>query len=128
MSRPDAPLCDAEARRAIAEDLGATLFVEAAAGTGKTTALVGRIVSLLLHAALDVHVTMHVRQDTVVPDETGAFQSPVVPTDFVRIATAILVEGQIDLLHAAVGFDYGEDFVTVFFAERGEQRSHHTFD
>jgi ATP-dependent helicase/nuclease subunit A len=41
------PLPDAEARRRIREDLGTTLFVEAAAGTGKTTALVGRIVSLL---------------------------------------------------------------------------------
>lgn len=42
-----APLPDAEARRRIAEDLDATLFVEAAAGTGKTTALVARIVALL---------------------------------------------------------------------------------
>ena len=40
-------LADAEARRAIREDLGATLFVEAAAGTGKTTALVGRIIGLI---------------------------------------------------------------------------------
>jgi ATP-dependent exoDNAse (exonuclease V) beta subunit len=38
---------DAEARREILEALDATLFVEAAAGTGKTTALVSRIVSLL---------------------------------------------------------------------------------
>jgi ATP-dependent exoDNAse (exonuclease V) beta subunit len=38
---------DAEARRTIREDLDATVFVEAAAGTGKTTELVGRIVSLL---------------------------------------------------------------------------------
>ncbi len=38
---------DAEARRAIREDLDATLLVEAAAGTGKTTALVGRIVAVL---------------------------------------------------------------------------------
>jgi ATP-dependent exoDNAse (exonuclease V) beta subunit len=38
---------DADARRRIAEHLDATLFVEAAAGTGKTTALVGRIVALL---------------------------------------------------------------------------------
>jgi ATP-dependent helicase/nuclease subunit A len=38
---------DAEARRRIQEDFGDTLFVEAAAGTGKTTALVGRIVGLL---------------------------------------------------------------------------------
>jgi ATP-dependent exoDNAse (exonuclease V) beta subunit len=38
---------DADARRRIAEQLDTTLFVEAAAGTGKTTALVGRIVALL---------------------------------------------------------------------------------
>ena len=40
-------LVDAEARGRIREDFGATLFVEAAAGTGKTTALVGRIVGLI---------------------------------------------------------------------------------
>ena len=40
-------LVDAEARRRIREDFDATLFVEAAAGTGKTTALVGRIVGLI---------------------------------------------------------------------------------
>jgi ATP-dependent exoDNAse (exonuclease V) beta subunit len=40
-------LADAEARRRIAEEFGATFFVEAAAGTGKTTALVRRIVALI---------------------------------------------------------------------------------
>ena len=40
-------LVDAEARARIANDLDATLVVEAAAGTGKTTALVERILSLL---------------------------------------------------------------------------------
>jgi ATP-dependent exoDNAse (exonuclease V) beta subunit len=40
-------LLDAEARRRIAEDLDATFVVEAAAGTGKTSALVGRIVAVL---------------------------------------------------------------------------------
>jgi ATP-dependent exoDNAse (exonuclease V) beta subunit len=45
MSTPVLP--DAEARRRIGEDLEATLFVEAAAGTGKTTELVGRLVALL---------------------------------------------------------------------------------
>src|SRR5262249_30046544 len=40
-------LADAEARRRILTDFGATFFVEAAAGTGKTTALVGRIVGLI---------------------------------------------------------------------------------
>ncbi len=41
-------LPDAEARRAIREELHVTLVVEAAAGTGKTTELVGRILALLL--------------------------------------------------------------------------------
>jgi ATP-dependent exoDNAse (exonuclease V) beta subunit len=40
-------LPDADARRRIREALGATLFVEAAAGTGKTTELVARLVALL---------------------------------------------------------------------------------
>ncbi len=48
-SRP--PLADAEARRQVRENLAATLFVEAAAGTGKTTALVGRMVALLRSGA-----------------------------------------------------------------------------
>ena len=38
---------DAEARHRILTDFGTTLVVEAAAGTGKTTALVGRIVALI---------------------------------------------------------------------------------
>jgi ATP-dependent helicase/nuclease subunit A len=40
-------LVDAGARRRIRVEFGATFFVEAAAGTGKTTALVGRIVGLI---------------------------------------------------------------------------------
>jgi ATP-dependent exoDNAse (exonuclease V) beta subunit len=44
---PREGLPDAGARRRIREDLATTLFVEAAAGTGKTTELVGRIVALL---------------------------------------------------------------------------------
>ncbi|MEM1418032.1 MAG: UvrD-helicase domain-containing protein, partial [Myxococcota bacterium] len=40
-----AGLVDAAERRRIAEDLGATFLVEAAAGTGKTTALVERLVA-----------------------------------------------------------------------------------
>jgi ATP-dependent exoDNAse (exonuclease V) beta subunit len=42
-----APLADAEARRRIAEDLDSTFVVEAAAGTGKTTALIGRMIAIL---------------------------------------------------------------------------------
>ena len=39
---------DEEARRAVRHDLGATLFVEAGAGSGKTTALVERVVALVI--------------------------------------------------------------------------------
>ena len=41
------PFADGEARRRIASEFGTTFFVEAAAGTGKTTALVRRIVALV---------------------------------------------------------------------------------
>jgi ATP-dependent exoDNAse (exonuclease V) beta subunit len=45
------PLADEEARRRIRHDLATTLVVEAAAGTGKTTELVGRVLSLLRSGA-----------------------------------------------------------------------------
>ena len=38
---------DDDARKAIRDDLGATLFVEASAGTGKTTSLVQRVTNLV---------------------------------------------------------------------------------
>ena len=38
---------DEDARKAIRDDLGATLFVEASAGTGKTTSLVQRVTNLI---------------------------------------------------------------------------------
>jgi ATP-dependent helicase/nuclease subunit A len=41
------PLPDEDARRQIREDLDSTLIVEAAAGTGKTTELVSRIIAVL---------------------------------------------------------------------------------
>jgi len=47
VSTPQPALADGAARDAIANDLDATLVVEAAAGTGKTTALVTRMVRLL---------------------------------------------------------------------------------
>src|SRR3984957_8933118 len=40
-------LADADARSQIQTEFDRTFFVEAAAGTGKTTALVGRIVGLI---------------------------------------------------------------------------------
>ena len=46
-ARAREPNSDAEARARIAEDLDATLVVEAAAGTGKTTALIGRMLAII---------------------------------------------------------------------------------
>ncbi len=44
---PDATLADDRVRARIREDLRSTLIIEAAAGTGKTTALVSRIVAVI---------------------------------------------------------------------------------
>ena len=49
-----APLPDEEARRAIREDLGVSLLVEAAAGTGKTTSLIERMTALIRTGATTV--------------------------------------------------------------------------
>ena len=46
-STPDRPLADADARKRIRESLGESIVVEAAAGTGKTSELVARIVEVL---------------------------------------------------------------------------------
>lgn len=48
MSNEATVLPDDQARTTIREDLSRTLFVEAGAGTGKTSALVGRILNLVL--------------------------------------------------------------------------------
>jgi ATP-dependent helicase/nuclease subunit A len=45
--RSDRPLPDDAARRAIREDLGSSMLVEAAAGTGKTTSLIARMTELV---------------------------------------------------------------------------------
>ena len=47
-------MTDAQARETIATALDDTLIVEAAAGTGKTTELVGRIVQILAEGRADV--------------------------------------------------------------------------
>jgi ATP-dependent exoDNAse (exonuclease V) beta subunit len=51
---PDSALADAEARSRIELDLDATLFVEAGAGSGKTTALVDRVAALVSTGAAEL--------------------------------------------------------------------------
>ncbi|MCC6764526.1 MAG: UvrD-helicase domain-containing protein [Deltaproteobacteria bacterium] len=53
--RPAAALADHRERERIATDLDATLIVEAAAGTGKTTALVARMVAMLAAGRGELH-------------------------------------------------------------------------
>jgi ATP-dependent exoDNAse (exonuclease V) beta subunit len=54
MSDTRAALGDPEARHLIATALDTTILVEAAAGTGKTTALVGRIVQIIVEGKAEV--------------------------------------------------------------------------
>ena len=49
MTRPVDHPADQEERQAAANELDTAFFVEAAAGTGKTTSLVARIVSAIQH-------------------------------------------------------------------------------
>src|SRR6185437_15762298 len=51
---PESPASDDAARLRIREDLGTTLLVEAAAGTGKTTMLVDRIIAVLRAGLADL--------------------------------------------------------------------------
>src|SRR5436190_21115783 len=50
----DGRLFDREARDRIRHDLDATLFVEAGAGSGKTTALVDRVVALVTNGVAEL--------------------------------------------------------------------------
>src|SRR5437879_1769051 len=63
-----------------------------------------------------VHKAMYVRQGAEVPDEAGAFESPEVPADLVGRAV-VLVEGDVDVVHAAVGLDELHHLVGVLLAE-----------
>src|SRR5947208_662668 len=53
-AKPPHVLSDAGQRELISSALDCTLIVEAAAGTGKTTALVGRIIALLATGRLEL--------------------------------------------------------------------------
>jgi len=112
-------LLDAEARRAIREDLGATLFVEAAAGTGKTTALVERLVALLTTGTAELGRIVAVtftekaagemklrvrgaieaarRDPETTPEERGRLETSLGQLELARITTIHAFCG--DLLH-----------------------------
>ena len=66
---------DADARRAITDDLDDTLVVEAAAGTGKTTELINRILSVLASG----RATMRMRSISGRAESAMVCCSPVIP-------------------------------------------------
>src|SRR5947209_6955004 len=51
---PEVLAADARARHTLHTDFDSTLFVDAGAGTGKTTAIVGRIAELVAHGRLEM--------------------------------------------------------------------------
>ena len=70
MTRTTMPLQDQSARDAIASDFGTTYVVEAAAGTGKTSALVGRIVGLIAGGTTELELPLD-GQDVSANDGDG---------------------------------------------------------
>jgi len=52
--QPELLVADAGARQALLTDFESTFFVDAGAGTGKTTAIVGRIAELVAHGRLEM--------------------------------------------------------------------------
>jgi ATP-dependent helicase/nuclease subunit A len=105
------PLADHEARRRIREDLDTTLIVEAAAGTGKTTALVGRILAAItsgrLRLANMVAVTftefaageLKLRLRTEIEHARQAKQTEAA-ADFLKLAVEELEEARIGTIHS----------------------------
>src|SRR5438105_4170944 len=72
-------------------------------------------------------VGVDVRKDAVVPDEAGAFETPEVPR-LLRLRVLVLVEGQVDLLKAALALDDFQDFVSVLLPVRREDVAHDLLD
>ena len=109
------PLSDAEVRRRLNEDLGTSFFVEAGAGTGKTTAIVGRIVALVAAGILEpsglVAITFteaaaaELRARVRDGLERGAREEdrPAPERDRCRAAAGLLDEASIDTIHAFAG-------------------------
>jgi ATP-dependent helicase/nuclease subunit A len=105
---PDYLAQDEEARRVVCEALGETLFVEAGAGTGKTRALVDRIVALVCSGVpIDqiAAITFTERAATELRERvrTGLEEeAPKQPqkADVINAALASLDRAQISTIHA----------------------------
>jgi ATP-dependent helicase/nuclease subunit A len=105
---PLVPPGDDEARSHIREDLSSTLLVEAGAGTGKTSALVDRVVALVLHGTpveRIAAITFTEKAATELRDRVRsglekALEEGVSQTDRVVAALQSLERAQISTIHA----------------------------
>src|SRR5438445_5486686 len=105
---PDYLAQDQEARRVVCEALGETLFVEAGAGTGKTRALVDRIVALVcsgVNIEQIAAITFTERAAAELQErvrgglETAMLAQPQ-KADLIAVALASLDRAQISTIHA----------------------------
>jgi ATP-dependent exoDNAse (exonuclease V) beta subunit len=112
MTQPGSPvLADADQREIIEKSLDVNLLVEAAAGTGKTTALVGRVVAALAsgHALLDrvVAVTfteaaageLKLRLRTAIEKARLDERRPIEERVRLRLALPKLEEARVSTIH-----------------------------
>ncbi|HBB87989.1 MAG TPA: ATP-dependent deoxyribonuclease subunit A [Blastocatellia bacterium] len=107
-----APLADQAARDRIRDDLGTSLVVEAAAGTGKTSALVGRILSGIISGRVRlaniVAVTftefaageLKLRLRTAIEDARQEHQDSAETQEFLTQAVRELEEARIGTIHS----------------------------
>lgn len=121
-TRPDYAAQDEKTRTRIREALGETLFVEAGAGTGKTRALVDRVVALVLGGRpieRIVAITFTEKAAAELKDRVrGELERALADgsdgAELVREALASLDRAQISTIHA-----FGQGLLRAFAAEAG---------
>lgn len=121
-TRPDYAAQDETTRTRIREALGETLFVEAGAGTGKTRALVDRVVALVLGGRpieRIVAITFKENSAAELKDRVRGELERALADDsdgakLVREALASLDRAQISTIHA-----FGQGLLRAFAAEAG---------
>ena len=121
-TRPDYAAQDETTRARIREALGETLFVEAGAGTGKTRALVDRVVALILGGRpieRIVAITFTEKAAAELKDRVRGELERALADDsdgakLIREALASLDRAQISTIHA-----FGQGLLRAFAAEAG---------
>jgi ATP-dependent helicase/nuclease subunit A len=111
-----APPADQDVRERLLTDLDSTFFVEAGAGTGKTTAVVSRIVELIAHGRLEIPRLVAITFTEAAAGELrarvreavqGAASDPLRPADQserCRLAAGSIEDATIDTIHAFAAY------------------------